>query len=319
MRRRSTWGWIRWRLFGISPEEASFVRRGFASPDPAARSRLEHIGRTFIRGYLAGLDEPSGAVAARLDAVEPELRGFAYEGAAMALALLDGLTPWRRDRLRRFSSGAGARHVYMCNVGAGWAMARLGGRVDRVLAQLDPLLGWLAVDGCGFHEGYFHWPATVRARLLPAWLPRHARPVFDQGLGRSLWFVEGACSSRIVPTIAAFTSDRQADLWSGVGLAASYAGGVGPTTLERVRAAAGPYRDHLAQGAAFAAKARLRAGNPAPHTELACQVFTAVSATEAAAVVDAALDGLPEDVEAPRYERWRERVRAHFAREAVTC
>ena len=58
----------------------------------------------------------------------------------------------------------------MMHVGLGWALARLRRSVTPYLAQLDPLLGWLAVDGYGFHEGYFDWPRYVegqRSRL--AW------------------------------------------------------------------------------------------------------------------------------------------------------
>ena len=59
---------------------------------------------------------------------------------------------------RSFLAGPGAAHTYMVHVGAGWALAQLRRRVDRALARLDPLLGWLAVDGYGFHQGYFRWP-----------------------------------------------------------------------------------------------------------------------------------------------------------------
>src|SRR5438067_12423646 len=93
--------WLRRRLFAISPEEASFSRRGFRGSDPGARERLERIGRTFVRGYRAAIGaETPRALAAELGEVELELRGFAFEGAAMGLALLDAFTPWRRDRLR---------------------------------------------------------------------------------------------------------------------------------------------------------------------------------------------------------------------------
>src|SRR4051812_30875454 len=98
------------RLLGIEPSEASFARRGFAAYDSAARERLDLVGRTFIGGYRAGLVEDG--LAARLDAVDRELRGFAFEGAAMALALLDQLDH-RRRRLAAFLVGPGDAHVYM--------------------------------------------------------------------------------------------------------------------------------------------------------------------------------------------------------------
>src|ERR1039457_1019400 len=80
------------------------------------------------------------------------------------------------------------------------------------------------------------------------------RRAFDQGLGRSLWFVEGADASRIAAAISSFPKARQPDLWSGVGLACAYAGGRDQAHLELLRETAGPYVAQVAQGAAFAAK-----------------------------------------------------------------
>ena len=96
-----------------------------------------------------------------------EQRGFAYEGAAMALALLDHVLPWRRNRLARFIRGPARDHIYMAHVGAGWALARLRRGTNRYFHKLDPLLRWLAMDGYGFHEGYFHWQRTIEARQQP--------------------------------------------------------------------------------------------------------------------------------------------------------
>src|SRR5947207_2211266 len=78
-------------LFKIDVREAEFVRRGFYCPRPDVRERLEHVGRTFLHGYHAALQEDNEQdLASQLSAVEAEFKGFAYEGAAMALALLDG-------------------------------------------------------------------------------------------------------------------------------------------------------------------------------------------------------------------------------------
>ncbi len=316
---KSVLGWLGRRLFGISTEEASFSRRGFRGGDQCVRQRLEQIGRVFLQGYHSALEEdrPDLLVSA-LNSIEPDLRGFAFEGAGMGLYLLDLLTPWRRDRLSRFLSGPGETHAYMVHVGAGWALAQLRRRVDRSLAQFDPLLGWLAIDGYGFHQGYFHWPETVDRQRVPERLSGYARRVFDQGLGRSLWFVEGAEITRITETIARFPQARHADLWSGVGLACAYAGGVPAEAINTLIANAGPYHPHLAQGVAFAAKARERAGNPELHTDLACRNVCGMTAREAARLTDHALIDLPADPTTAPYEMWRRRIQATWSKEPVT-
>jgi hypothetical protein len=305
-------------LFGLSPHEVTFGRRGFHESDPDARERLENIGLTFLHGYHAALDGSLYSLASQLSKVERELQGFAFEGAAMALALLDILTPWKKDRWPSFLSGPGGLHKYMVHVGYGWALARLNMRVEKALSRMDPLLGWLAVDGYGFHEGYFHPRRYLVEHSLPAKLSGYACRVFDQGLGRSLWFAEGADVSRIPSVIASFPPTRQADLWSGIGLACAYAGGVDGAGVKILSDAAGENRFQMAQGAAFAAKARQRAGNPAPHTSIACQVLCGTSAEEAAQWTDLALadlKGLSPGVggELPAYEVWRQGVRERAA------
>lgn len=304
-------GWR--RVLAISAQEATFARRGFRVT--GARTHLEEIGRTFLRGYHTALGsaDPSD-LAASLGEVERPLRGFAYEGAAMALALRDALTPWRRGRLAEFLAGPGAAHVYMVHVGVGWAMARLPWRSPtRPGPPLDPLLAWLAIDGYGFHQGYFHPTRFVGDRRRQRRATGYAARVFDQGLGRSVWFVEGADVTRVADTVAAFTPARQPDLWSGVGLAATYAGGTDAVQLAALRLAAGPHAPHLAQGAAFAAKARQRAGTMTAHTDAAVPVLTGVSAAAAAAVTDRALIDLHGDCNMPAYEAWRRRIRRLLA------
>ena len=304
------------RLLGIAPVEATFARRGFAPARAPARRRLERVGFTFLDGYHAALEAGGGGeLAARLEGVEPALRGFAYEGAAMALALLDALTPWRRGRVAAFLRGAGEPHAYMVYVGAGWALARLRRPLHGVPRGMDPLLGWLAADGYGFHEGYFHPGRFAGGRALPRRVSGYALRAFDQGLGRSLWFAHGADPARIAAAIARFAPGRRGDLWSGAGLACAYAGGAGRGEAEALAGASGPHRPALAQGAAFAAGARRRAGNPAPHTELACRALCGAGADAAAAVTEAALDGLAPRAGLPAYEVWRLRIQRHFAGE----
>lgn len=311
-------GSLRGRLFGLSPEEASFARRGFFAGESGAQRHLEHIGEVFLRGYRAALEEGgAAALALRLAETEDEFRGFAIEGAAMGLALLDRLTLWRRDRWRSFTNEFGAAHVYMAHVGLGWALARLRRPLAPHLARLDPLLGWLAVDGYGFHEGYFKWRRYVTARAAPSRLRGYALRVFDQGLGRSLWFVKSANVSEITKTIASFDPARRADLWSGVGLACTYAGGATLADIEFLREAAGDYRPRLAQGAAFAAKTRQRAGNLTANTEIGCRVLCRLTAHEAAEITDLALEDLAGEGGLPAYEVWRLRIGRYFERGSV--
>jgi hypothetical protein len=305
---------LRKRLLGIDPREVEFARRGFSTNDPAVVERLERAGRFFVRGYLLALDDPEpSALAAGLDEIEGEFRGFAYEGAGMALALLDLVAPWRRDRLGRFLAGPGDAHVYMVLIGAGWAWARLRRRPDRLLRGHDPTLGWLALDGYGFHEAYFHTTRTVDRQQRPRRLHGYALRAFDTGVGRALWFVCCAEPSAVTECIAAFEPSRQLDIWSGTGLACAYAGGVDDDQIAELQRGAGPQRAALAQGAAFAAKAQLRAGTPAEHTRRAVERLCNTSLESAAELCDSALRAVPDnaahDGDEPGFDLWRRSIR----------
>jgi len=308
-------GW-RHAVLGIQPREAEFSRRGFVAANEAAKYRLETIGKTFIAGYDTALANTAvETVCAQLQSVEPVLQGFSFEGAAMGLMLLDHLS-WKRPwRIERFLQCAGDSHPYMIHVGIGWAVARLPWlrwRIANVLEMRDPLLRWLVIDGLGFHEGYFHWRRSIERQQYPRYLSGYALRCFDQGLGRSLWFVHCADAARTASVVSRFSTSRQQDLWAGIGLACTYAGGAGKEEIERLLNSARDYRPWLAQGAAFAAKTRMRADNPTENTDLACQLICSVSSQRAAAITDECLEGAltaeGEGVFAEPYEIWRRRI-----------
>jgi hypothetical protein len=201
-------------------------------------------------------------------------------------------------------------HRYMIHVGAGWATARLRRSLPRAVRRRDPLLGWLVADGWGFHQAYFHperWASGARAL---AESDGYVRRAVDQGIGRALWFVAGADPDRVLARIARFAPDRRGDLWSGVGLAATYAGGAPREDLIRLGELSGGHRADVAQGAAFAATARTVANNVAPHVDVASRVLAGDGA-EKLASLSRALEPAPTSTTA--YEEWRGGLREALA------
>jgi hypothetical protein len=88
--------------------------------------------------------------------------------------------------------------------------------------------------------------------------------------------------------------------------------------IEALMALAGAHHPDMAQGVAFAAKARQYAGNPASHTELACRIVCGMPADEAAFLTDHALTNLVDEDGLPAYGVWRRRIQANWVKEAVT-
>ena len=313
------------RFLNIDNQEVKFERRGFLCPNLVIQARLENIGRVFLQGYHAALQEADqSALAENLNEIDQDHRGFAYEGAAMALALIDGIS-FRCNAFSRFAAGIGKQHVFMLHVGAGWAYARLPWmrwRIESAIRKMHPVLRWLVIDGYGFHEGYFHSKTQLRqgnSTARSSHLSSAACHVFYQGLGRSLWFVNGADVQEISATIARFPSIYHNDAWSGVGLACAYAGGIAQDAILELRLQAGIHAPALAQGAAFAAKARQLADNPASHTEVACAVLCRMHAEEAAALCDETFTQINLLHLCP-YQEWRELLQKslHSSSEILT-
>lgn len=304
-------GKIRRSLWGVPFKETVAFSKG----DSETWRHLETVALAVVEGYHAVLEDSRLEVLGpRLNTVKAEFRGFAFEGAGMGLTILDSFLPWgKKNSLQAFLEGPGSAHTYPVHIGVGLALARLHKQPERVLARLDPLLCWLAMDGYGFHEGFFFPRRAVEGKMIPAHLTGYARRAFDQGLGRALWFSGGADVARVTATVTTFPSSRHADLWSGVGVACAYAGGVDRAGIETLRTAAGPYRSRLAQGAAVSALARQQASNQVPHTDLACEIWCGTSSGMAAHLTDLAQKDLPTDGAEPAYEIWRQRIEAQFA------
>lgn len=319
-------GSLRRLLLAPSLRDVTFAQRGFAPSGPEVTARLESIPQAVVLGFEAGIEARDiQEIKWRLDLVEEELRGFAYEGATMALTILDQLLPYRRTSARGLLAGPAEPYLFLTYIGIGFAMRRLPrARWGAVLPDLDgspyhPGLSWLAVDGYGFDLAYFaprRWVDQQRRPRPYPWLgaPEYFPRAVDQGIGRALWFIHGARVPEVAAAVARFAPGRQADLWSGVGLAAAVAGGAPADRLAELAAAAGDHRPELAQGAAFGAKARSYAGLVPAHTESAVRALSGATVGEAAATVDAALAATSTSGPQLVYEEWRSYVRQRFAR-----
>lgn len=310
------WRTLRRRVLTPGDAQTSVDKRGFHKKDAAAQERLETIGRQFLRGYAHAVEARDTAQAAGwLEEIPAQFRGFAYEGAGMGYAMLDGLPFGGTAHVTDFIAGEGAHHDYIIYVGAGWAMARLPKFRWPDAHAFDPVLRWLVLDGYGFHQAYFHTGKYVRRQYQDPAFPwpgdansAYALRVIDQGIGRALWFVCGTDADLVARTIAEFPECRHGDLYAGVGLASTYACGVGEAELRRLAEHAGPHLPQLAQGSAFAAEARVKADLLIPETELATRVLCGLSAAEAAQITRDVYPADEPGAAEPAFEGWRRRI-----------
>jgi hypothetical protein len=317
----TTLGSLRNLLMTPSLAEVGFARRGFPVTETAATRRLEAIPQSVVCGFEWGIDARGlWDVERRLELVEPEMRGFAYEGAAMAFTIRDAMAFGRGTRTRELLRGPGQPHIFLAYIGIGFAMAKLPSPLwrnvvpDLTGVRYHPTMSWFAIDGLGFDRAYFHTRTWVDEQRVPppfpfagdaAYFPR----AHDQGVGRALWFIHGGHVANVAAAVDQFATGRRADLWSGVGLAATFAGGCGASDLAQLRRAAGPYQPHVGQGAVFAAKARDFSGFCPEHTAVALHALAGLSVADAAVLADDVAVTASGGTGKPAYERWREAVR----------
>ncbi len=283
------------RFLDLSPKEADFVRRGFPAVESASRAHLEQIIESFIGGYnIALVEGDMSQLTQRLDtSFTPEFVGFAYEGAGLYFALADLVIPRSGNRLAVFTRSFGEKHDFITMVGAGFAVARIPfglRRLESYQQRLDPLTAWCLADGYGFHHGFFHWRFFIEERgAAPASLDRQNRSLFDAGVGRAMWWVFGADAESIKAAISPFDKDRRAEMWSGIGTAIAYAGGVPTDVMAILPKLAGEHRFDLLSGIPFAAYMRSKGGNPAPWTDEACSLLLKLTVTETSNLIAAEL------------------------------
>jgi enediyne biosynthesis protein E2 len=319
-------GSVRRLIMTPSLAEVTFERRKFP-PGPADVARhLEAIPQAVLCGFEWGIDTRSQwELERRLSLVRQEQLGFAYEGATMACTILDAMRGGRGHKTRDLLDGSGRPHIFLAYIGIGFAMARLPRPLwRRVVPDLTesspyhPTMSWLAVDGYGFDRAYFDTRKWVERQHVPAPYPWQGKPEYfhravDQGIGRALWFIHGARPDDVAAEVTRFAPDRHADLWSGVGLASTFAGGAEADGLRGLRRLAGRHRDEVALGMVFAVKARAYAGFVPEHTEWAASALGEMSIDAAVALADGTVVHGDGGDAAPTYELWRQKIRAHFA------
>jgi hypothetical protein len=317
------------RRIALTPSFAaiSFRKRGFPGPATAATERLEAIPQAVVCGFEWGIETRTlHELEQRLRLVDPELRGFAYEGAAMACTVRDAMAGGRGHRTRDLLLGPGQPHIFLTYIGIGFAMARLPRLLWRkVMPDLTgsafyPTMSWFAIDGLGFDRAYFHTRKWVDRQAIPRGYPWAGDPAYflrawDQGVGRALWFIHGGRVPEVVAAVAEFAAERRPDLWSGVGLAAAFAGGCPPQDLTGLLTGAGDLRPEVSLGAVLANKGRHFGGHMPDHTAAAVRVLTGLSVEEAVDLADrteVGSDAAGRRPGEPAYELWRQNIRDHF-------
>ena len=210
---------LRRRLTRLLPETPPPLASGV---HPRIDERLSEARTGFSRGFREALSVSPDVLPRILEDEPPKSRGFALEGAAMAVALLDEFSADSQSLLQVLLGGRSAAEHVLGAIGVGWASARLGRPPDWLPSGLHPSYGHAVADGYGFHQGFFH-AHRFTGRGFPVAKGVLSTP-YDTGLGRALWFVHNGSVEPIVQSVGRMPPDRRRQLWRGVGTACAFTG-----------------------------------------------------------------------------------------------
>lgn len=262
---------IRKLILGLPLTEAEFKNRGF-EVGHTAQDRLELVAKTVVHGYNIALENGLNKnLEVNTAQVKDELVGFFNEGVGMGLYTLDLFSISKKSSFKDFIYGIGEKHQYMSYIGAGIASAIFrNSAFEKFMEEANSEGASLFLNGIGFYYGYFHPEKTLKKMFIPSKFYNKEKYIldgYDNGIGRAVWFYNSGEPSKIAQTINRFPYERRGAVWAGVGLAATYAGGVSTDKIKELKTLSGEFVYRLGEGSVLATHTRRLAGNPHPKDE----------------------------------------------------
>jgi enediyne biosynthesis protein E3 len=238
-----------------------------------AAIRAHHIAVTSslfdLQVYLANLD--------------PDLRFFGLEGAGTGVFARETRDPGAKGWMERFLEQTSPDHAIAFYTGCGMRLAMQGGDHTQVIQRFSSLDRWFVLNGLGFMRVLLDFGRYRQEREPLAGLNRSEQRIADRGVGRACWFRGYGDVAAVAEKAHAFSVDRRPDVWQGVGVASTFAGGVEPEALVRLLALAAPYQAELAVGAVMSAGTRFNLGAVTHHTQRAAEILAGTSPEQCAA------------------------------------
>jgi hypothetical protein len=246
-------------------------------------SKMENIKAIFQRSRESASQlESIPDLISELERTEREFLSVAYEGAAMGLALKDfSNSDDTHSNWFSFLS-ASKRHAPQVYIGLGWAVAQ---EKRTGIPALSPNMEFRVWDGCGYFDGIFRQRQTIKGQNRLEYIPEKNYRGYDEGLGRSIWYICKGDETKVPEMIHPFSEERQSDLWRGIGIACSYVGGFEENALMDLMSSAGKHSAQLGIGAAMVAESRIEADCHTNDIELANRIFNSRSADESKKII----------------------------------
>jgi hypothetical protein len=251
--------------------------------------RIEKIREIFQHAYAISTDqEDLDLLIDQLEKTENDYRSIAYEATSVAIAVKDFLNGNTLNYWHSFLKDHAAQHAVQIHTGLGWAIAQQRISISPIIETLDPLMQFRMLDGFGYYYGIFRRRQIAGGQPFSTDVESKFIRGYDQGVGRSLWYISKGDYASVPEKIAQFSSSRHTDLWRGIGIACTYVGGCDEFILKELLSLSFPYHAQLAVGAALVASSRNSAGTITKDVELACRVWCKQSIQEVLLITEKA-------------------------------
>lgn len=301
----------RWQPIVSLVSEMSISQRARAVPS-SGEDRFVVTKTVFYQGVLKGLQRKMILPEAALFLTgDMQLVGAFMEGEAMGLAISDRLFSWCEAGWQKLRDANLSKHPYEMHTGFGMGLGVLGINPDSLFERMQrkqTVWHWFAIDGFGFQQTLCDPEKYLKRQSRPQFqrMPAYAARVFDQGLGRSLWFLCKGDVSAIAEVIVSFGEHRRSDLWVGTGVAAAHTGGTSSDDLRALVEHSGVHKSYLAMGAAIAAHVRSVAKTNAGVTDDVCRILVGMNAEKASGLVQAAHVQITGHDPLAAHENWQQ-------------
>ena len=234
---------LRYRLEGLLMEDLDSKVLGKSN---IVGERISNARKSFVTGYQKALKASKKELPTLLNDMTGNSRGFALEGAAMAVTMMDELDKANQDLLATLLSKRQESERMLCAIGIGWASARIRYPIQWFPASIFSKQEIQSIiDGYGFHQGFFgKYKPKASADLKYTAFEHEA---YLNGIGRSIWFTQNGIIENIKEIIVKYpTCDKKA-LWSGVGTACAFTDNI--DQVDKLQNSAQRYESYIYEGA----------------------------------------------------------------------
>jgi hypothetical protein len=212
----------------------------------------------------------------KLISYDPEFRSVAFEAASMTLLSSDFKKNGsnQTEQWKNFYSTHQSLHETQLLTGYGWALAVHQKKPSDFLDQFDPLVSMRILDGYGYYYGLLRSRISVQNIQIPDDINKDLLFAFDQGLGRSLWYLSKGDLEKLMTMLEKFPDERKPNLWRGIGIASAYLGGIDAPTYHKLNQLAVNNHKQFVVGVLVAINTRMQSNSFTKYIQTACTMLT---------------------------------------------